>query len=272
HRAEGGRALGARLGQAVELLDLGEADVHLRPALGAAGLDHGRQAVQGLRPEHQVDEGRALEDGLALLAGDAAADADQHRPVLLQVLPAAELGEHLLLGLFADRAGIDQDDVGLGLVPGQFQAVLGQQYVGHAGRVVLVHLATVGLDVELALAGRGSGHGGGYSVPGGGIVAPGPGRGRPGPPFERRKPWQVAVPGVNLAPMSLRLPLLACLLLAAAPAGAGTLYRCTGADGIPNYTGKKVPGAHCEVVANYTAADSRPRGPAPRPAAPVATG
>lgn len=72
--------------------------------------------------------------------------------------------------------------------------------------------------------------------------------------------------------MSLRLPLLACLLLAAAPAGAGTLYRCTGADGIPNYTGKKVPGAHCEVVANYTAADSRPRGPAPRPAAPVATG
>src|SRR5690606_39516598 len=77
---------------------------------------------------------------------------------------------------------------------------------------------------------------------------------------------------VNLAPMSLRLPLLACLLLAAAPAGAGTLYRCTGADGIPNYTGKKVPGAHCEVVANYTAADSRPRGPAPRPAAPVATG
>jgi len=69
--------------------------------------------------------------------------------------------------------------------------------------------------------------------------------------------------------MSLRLPLLACLLIAAAPAGAGTLYRCTGADGIPNYSGKKVAGAHCEVVARYSAADARPRAPAPvaRPAA-----
>ena len=44
--------------------------------------------------------------------------------------------------------------------------------------------------------------------------------------------------------MTLRLPLLACLLLcAAAPAAAGTLYRCTGADGIPNYTGKKIAAA-----------------------------
>ncbi|MFY2765390.1 lytic transglycosylase domain-containing protein [Arenimonas sp. MALMAid1274] len=55
---------------------------------------------------------------------------------------------------------------------------------------------------------------------------------------------------------------LACLILAA-PAGAGTLYKCTGADGIPNYTGKRVAGASCKVVTTYTAADSRPRGPAP---------
>ena len=64
-----------------------------------------------------------------------------------------------------------------------------------------------------------------------------------------------------------RLLTLACLFLAAAPAGAGTLYRCTGADGIPNYSGKRVAGSHCEVVSTYTAADSRPRGPAPAPAA-----
>lgn len=65
---------------------------------------------------------------------------------------------------------------------------------------------------------------------------------------------------------------LACLFLAA-PAGAGTLYKCTGADGIPNYTGKKVAGASCTVVSTYSAADSRPLGPAPvraAPAAPVA--
>ena len=36
------------------------------------------QPVQRLRAEHQVDERRALGDRLALLAGDAAAHADQH--------------------------------------------------------------------------------------------------------------------------------------------------------------------------------------------------
>jgi hypothetical protein len=40
--------------------------------------------------------------------------------------------------------------VGVGFVLGQFQAVFGGQHVGHLGRVVLVHLATVGLDVQLA--------------------------------------------------------------------------------------------------------------------------
>ena len=74
--------------------------------------------------------------------------------------------------------------------------------------------------------------------------------------------------------MTVRRLLLACLLTAASvPAAAGTLYKCVGADGVPNYTGKKVAGAHCTVVSTYSAADSRPRGPAPaapRPA-PAAT-
>ena len=66
----------------------------------------------------------------------------------------------------------------------------------------------------------------------------------------------------------LRPLALACLLLAP-PAWAGTLYKCTGADGIPNYTGKKVDGASCKVVSTYTPADARARGPAPRAAAPA---
>lgn len=69
-----------------------------------------------------------------------------------------------------------------------------------------------------------------------------------------------------------RALLLACLILAAAPAGAGTLYRCTGADGIPNYSGKRVPGAHCTVASTYTASDSRPKGPAPAPLAAGSSG
>ncbi len=73
--------------------------------------------------------------------------------------------------------------------------------------------------------------------------------------------------------MNLRLPLLASLLFAAVaplPASAGTLYKCTGSDGIPNYTGKKIAGSHCTVVSTYTAADARPRGPAPAVRAPAA--
>ena len=73
------RALDARRRQVVELLDLGEADVDLRLALRCgARASISRQAVQGLRAEHHVDIRRALDDGRAFLAGDAAADADQH--------------------------------------------------------------------------------------------------------------------------------------------------------------------------------------------------
>ena len=66
--------------------------------------------------------------------------------------------------------------------------------------------------------------------------------------------------------------LLACLVLAAAPAGAGTLYKCTGADGVPNYSGKKIAGASCKVVSTYSPADARPRAAAPVAASPAAGG
>jgi hypothetical protein len=67
----------------VELLDLREADVHLRPAGAAALADQLRQAMQGLRPEHQVHVRGALDDGGAFLAGDAAADADHQVGIAL---------------------------------------------------------------------------------------------------------------------------------------------------------------------------------------------
>ena len=74
--------------------------------------------------------------------------------VLLERLPAAELAEDLFLRLLADRAGVDQDDVGFGsTLSVSSRPSLGGEHVGHLGRVVLVHLATVGLDEELAGAG-----------------------------------------------------------------------------------------------------------------------
>lgn len=43
------------------------------------------------------------------------------------------------------------------------------------------------------------------------------------------------------------LPLL-CMFLAT-PVSAGTLYRCVGADGVSNYTSKRMSGAVCSIVA-----------------------
>ena len=143
----------------VEFLDFREADIDLRFPAAAFGIDHFRQAVQGLWAEHQIDIGCALEDGFAFLRGHAAADADdQIRVAGFQFAPAAELGENLLLRFFTDGAGVDQDDVGLVFVLGQFQAVAGIEYVRHFVRVVLVHLAAVGFDVQL-LGGGFPGHG-----------------------------------------------------------------------------------------------------------------
>jgi hypothetical protein len=71
------------------------------------------------------------------------------RIVLLELFPAAQLREDLFLRFFADRAGIDQDDIRFSLVVGQVQAMGWLEHVGHLGRVVLVHLASVGLYVSL---------------------------------------------------------------------------------------------------------------------------
>jgi soluble lytic murein transglycosylase-like protein len=73
------------------------------------------------------------------------------------------------------------------------------------------------------------------------------------------------------------LTLLATLAaLTALPASAGTLYKCTGADGVPNYVSKRVSGASCEVISRYTPDRSRPaqvttvsRPATPPPAAPA---
>jgi soluble lytic murein transglycosylase-like protein len=56
---------------------------------------------------------------------------------------------------------------------------------------------------------------------------------------------------------------IACLLLAA-PAVAGNVYRCAGADGARSYSSRAIPGAHCSVVGSFHA------GSPARASAPVA--
>ena len=58
--------------------------------------------------------------------------------------------------------------------------------------------------------------------------------------------------GGKLPRMGKRILLLLVCLFAAAPAAAGTIYRCIGVDGIPNYSSKRVNNAVCKAVAKDT--------------------
>ncbi|WP_372393589.1 lytic transglycosylase domain-containing protein [Xanthomonas sp. NCPPB 3582] len=68
--------------------------------------------------------------------------------------------------------------------------------------------------------------------------------------------------------MSRALGLL-LVTLSAAPASAGTLYKCVGGDGITSYLSKRQSGATCSVISSYTPdrsarrARATPVGPAP---------
>ncbi len=87
-------------------------------------IQHGRQTVQRLRPKDHVHDGCTVNDGLALLAGNTTTNTDDHgRVLLLELLPPSQLRKDFFLGLFTDRAGIDQDDIRLVLAIGQLEVV-----------------------------------------------------------------------------------------------------------------------------------------------------
>ena len=149
-RDKGGGPFNTGLWQAIEFFDFREADIDHQGPTGTALLHHRGQPVQGLRPENEVDIRRALADLGPLLAGDAATHADDQVGIfLLQMLPAAQLVENLFLGFFTNRAGIEQQDIRFFRVVRGRETVAGLQQIAHARRVILVHLAAVGLDVQL---------------------------------------------------------------------------------------------------------------------------
>ncbi len=113
------------------------------------------QAVVALRPDHQIDHRRAPDDLFPLRLRHATRDRDRHaapgaRGALLHRAHAPEFGIDLFGRLLADVAGVENDQVGV-LRRGGLDVPLGRQQIRHTMRVVDVHLATVGFDVELAL-------------------------------------------------------------------------------------------------------------------------
>ncbi len=133
----------------IELLDLRKTDVHLRLTRTLQFLEHVRQAMQRLRPEHQIDERRARGNPLAFLTGDAAADTDDHlRALLLEQPPFSEQGKHLFLSFLAHRAGIDQQQVGLRGILRADHSMGGLKQILHLAGIVLIHLAAERLYVN----------------------------------------------------------------------------------------------------------------------------
>ena len=152
HGEEGGRPLAsAFLRQEIELLVGLEFLVDGAACAPGFGQEFG-QAVIRLRAEDQIDHRRAPADFRALGLGDAAGDGDRRLLArgparLLDALQAPELGINLFGRLFPNVAGVEDDEVGI-LRPIGLPVSAGCQHIRHAGGIVHVHLAAVGLDID----------------------------------------------------------------------------------------------------------------------------
>ena len=110
--------------------------------------------VIALRTDDDIDHRRAADDLAAFGLRDAAGDRDVHAPALARgfVLDGAQPAEFridLLGSLFADVAGVEDDEIGVIDVCGLDKA-FDRQRVHHALRIVDIHLAAIGLDMQLA--------------------------------------------------------------------------------------------------------------------------
>ncbi len=127
-----------------------------------AGAQKFGQAVVVLRADDDIDRALAAQD----LAPSAWATqpattslvaSPRGGPRLLDLARLAELGIELFRRLLADMAGVEHDEIGVGDFGG-LAIAFRQTQVGHALRVVDVHLAAERLD-EYALAARPGGLG-----------------------------------------------------------------------------------------------------------------
>ena len=113
-----------------------------------------RKPVIALRSDNKIDRAFAAKNFLALGLRDAARDRDRHaaageRGFVFHLAQAPEFGIDLVHRLFADVTGIEHDQIGvLGAIG--LDIAFRRQRVRHTMRIVDVHLATVGFDVDFA--------------------------------------------------------------------------------------------------------------------------
>jgi hypothetical protein len=122
HGEKGGHAAGAdgfcrRIRQSVELVFGGKLGLDDALAVARPRQRLG-QAVIGLRPDDHIDNRRAADDLLAFGLGHTAGDRD-HQVAAFGIALSLELGQPAKLridlfgGLFADMAGVEQNEIGI---------------------------------------------------------------------------------------------------------------------------------------------------------------
>ena len=107
-------------------------------------------AIDIVRAEHRRNVGRPGEDRPPLLLREATADGDLETGLALgKRLQLAEVTVELGVGVLADAAGVENDDIRLLDIRGPLET-LGDKPGGDPLRVVLVHLAAECANEELA--------------------------------------------------------------------------------------------------------------------------
>ena len=110
--------------------------------------------VIALRADHDVDGRRAADDLGAFGLRDAAGHRDAHlatvaRGLVLGDAQPPEFGVDFFGSLLADVAGVEDHQVRI-FSAGGLDKAFRRQRVHHALRIVDVHLAAIGLDMQLA--------------------------------------------------------------------------------------------------------------------------
>ena len=119
------------------------------------GGGHRRHVAHVVRAEHEVEMAEAGQQPVAHLLRHAAADAQRAAgPRGAPIAQLAEVAVQLVLGLVADRAGVDDQQVGVGFIARRTQPGVVKEILDLL-RVVDVHLAPVGADRVVAGVGQG---------------------------------------------------------------------------------------------------------------------
>jgi len=106
-------------------------------------------SVHVVGAEHDIDMTGPLADRVPVLLGETSADHDlETRSGGLDRLEVTEGAVELVVGVLADAAGVEDDDVGVIERGGGLHAV-GLEQPGDALGVVLVHLTPEGADQVL---------------------------------------------------------------------------------------------------------------------------